>query len=119
MADPELAALPLTTAERSDHVPEMMEELIRRLEGPQEELSDVATDAARKHGKLRYQQGYTIPAGSATCRVSAPRRSRRHLALPEDLPDAGSTLPSFQEHGRFFPPWSREVLPIRDPPSPC
>jgi PAS domain S-box-containing protein len=39
----------------------MMEELIRRLEGPQEELSDVATDAARKHGKVRYQQGYTIP----------------------------------------------------------
>ena len=31
------------------------------MEGPQEELSDVATDAARKHGKLRYQQGYTIP----------------------------------------------------------
>jgi PAS domain S-box-containing protein len=61
MADPELAALPLTQAERSDHVPDMMEELIRRLEGPQEELSDVATDAARKHGKLRYQQGYTIP----------------------------------------------------------
>ena len=61
MQDPELAAIPLTEAERSDHVPEMMEELIRRLEGPQEELSDVATDAARKHGKLRYQQGYTIP----------------------------------------------------------
>jgi PAS domain S-box-containing protein len=61
MAEPELAAIPLTVAERSDHVPEMMEELIRRLEGPQEELSDVATDAARKHGKLRYQQGYTIP----------------------------------------------------------
>ncbi len=39
----------------------MMEELIRRLEGPQEELSDDATEAARKHGKLRYQQGYTIP----------------------------------------------------------
>ena len=61
MQDPELAAIPLTESERSDHVPEMMEELIRRLEGPQEELSDVATDAARKHGKLRYQQGYTIP----------------------------------------------------------
>jgi PAS domain S-box-containing protein len=61
MAEPELAAIPLTEAERSDHVPEMMEELIRRLEGPQEELSDEATDAARKHGKLRYQQGYTIP----------------------------------------------------------
>ena len=61
MADPELAAIPLTEAERSDHVPDMVEELIRRLEGPQEELSDVATDAARKHGKVRYQQGYTIP----------------------------------------------------------
>ncbi len=61
LQDPELAAIPLTEAERSDHIPDMMEELIRRLEGPQEELSDVATDAARKHGKLRYQQGYTIP----------------------------------------------------------
>jgi PAS domain S-box-containing protein len=61
MADPELAALPLTHAERSDHIPAMVEELIRRLEGPQEELSDVATEAARKHGNVRYKQGYTIP----------------------------------------------------------
>jgi PAS domain S-box-containing protein len=61
LADPELAALPLSEAERSDHIPDMMDELIRRLEGPQEELSDEATEAARKHGKLRYQQGYTIP----------------------------------------------------------
>jgi DNA-binding NtrC family response regulator len=35
MQDPELAAIPLSEADRSDHVPEMMEELIRRLEGPQ------------------------------------------------------------------------------------
>jgi ActR/RegA family two-component response regulator/signal transduction histidine kinase len=61
LADPELAAIPLTEEQRSDHVPDMVEELIRRLEGPQEELSDIATEAARKHGKLRYQQGYTIP----------------------------------------------------------
>src|SRR6201999_3934943 len=61
MQDPELAAIPLTHAERSDHVPEMIEELIRRLEGPQETMSDLATDAARKHGRLHYQQGYTIP----------------------------------------------------------
>lgn len=61
MQDPDLAAVPLTEAERSDHIPDMMEELIRRLEGPQEELSEVGTDAARLHGKLRYQQGYTIP----------------------------------------------------------
>jgi PAS domain S-box-containing protein len=61
LKDPELAALPLTEAERSDHVPDMMEELIRRLEDPQSEFSEEATDAARKHGKLRYQQNYVIP----------------------------------------------------------
>jgi PAS domain S-box-containing protein len=61
MSDRELAALPLTEAERSDHIPDMMEELIRRLEGHADEFSEEATDAARKHGKLRYQQNYTIP----------------------------------------------------------
>lgn len=38
-----------------------MEELIRRLAGPQDRFSEEATDAARKHGKVRYQQNYTIP----------------------------------------------------------
>ena len=61
LKDPELAAIPLTPAQRSDHVPAMMEELIRRLEGPLDELSPVATEAARKHGRTRFQQGYTIP----------------------------------------------------------
>jgi PAS domain S-box-containing protein len=61
LKDPELAAIPLTPAERSDHIPEMMEELIGRLEGPQNELSPAATEAARKHGRTRYQQGYSIP----------------------------------------------------------
>jgi PAS domain S-box-containing protein len=61
LKDPELAALPLSEQERSDHVPDMMEELIRRLEGPLSELSPPATEAARKHGKTRYRQGYTIP----------------------------------------------------------
>jgi ActR/RegA family two-component response regulator len=61
LKDPELSALPLTEEERSDHIPDMMEELIRRLKGPQDEFSEEATDAARKHGKVRYQQNYTIP----------------------------------------------------------
>src|ERR1700722_5899045 len=61
LKDPELAAIPLTRAERSDHVPDMMEELIRRLEGPLNELSPAATDAARRHARTRHQQGYTIP----------------------------------------------------------
>jgi PAS domain S-box-containing protein len=58
---PELAAIPLTDDERSDHIPEMMDELTRRLDGPLDQLSDEGTEAARKHGKTRYSQGYTIP----------------------------------------------------------
>jgi ActR/RegA family two-component response regulator/PAS domain-containing protein len=61
LQDPDLAAIPLSHAERSDHVPEMMDELIRRLEGPLDELSAIGTSAARKHGRTRYQQGYSIP----------------------------------------------------------
>src|SRR6202789_4298884 len=57
LKDPELAALPFSEKKRSDHVPDMMEELIRRLEGPLSELSPPATEAARKHGKTRYRQG--------------------------------------------------------------
>jgi PAS domain S-box-containing protein len=61
MGDKELAALKLTKAERTDHVPELLDEIVRRLEGSSDELSPTATEAARKHGKARYQQGYTIP----------------------------------------------------------
>jgi ActR/RegA family two-component response regulator len=58
---PELTAIPLTEEERSDHVPDMLDELIRRLEGSLDQLSDAGMEAARKHGKTRYLQGYTIP----------------------------------------------------------
>ena len=106
MRDPELAAIPLTEPERSDHVPEMMEELVRRLEGPQEELSDVATDAARKHGKVRYQQGYTIP------QILREARMLQHVltatmhenlfgldlsTLVGDILEIGETLQAFAE----------------------
>src|SRR3984885_13480737 len=69
LKDPELAALPLTEEERSDHVPAMVEELIRRLEGPLSELSPPATEAARKHGKTRYRQGFTLPQNLFEARV--------------------------------------------------
>jgi PAS domain S-box-containing protein len=61
MKDVELAALPLTHAQRSDHIPEFIDQLITRLDSGIDELSPVAIEAARKHGKMRYQQGYTIP----------------------------------------------------------
>jgi PAS domain S-box-containing protein len=61
LPDPELAALQLTEAERSDHIPELVENLIYRLDTGTDELGPSGVEAARKHGKLRYQQGYTIP----------------------------------------------------------
>jgi PAS domain S-box-containing protein len=61
LADSELAALPLTEAQRSDHIPELVENLIQRLDTGVDELGPAGVEAARKHGRLRYQQGYTIP----------------------------------------------------------
>ncbi len=59
--DPELAAIPLTSEERMDHLPELLDEVIGRLEEQRDALSAKAAEAARKHGRKRYQQGYTIP----------------------------------------------------------
>ncbi len=61
MNDADLAALQLTEAERSDHVPEIVKELVGRVDGTADELSPAATELARKHGRARYQQGYSIP----------------------------------------------------------
>jgi PAS domain S-box-containing protein len=61
LANPELAALPLSTEERVDHLPRLLDELIGRVQENRQALSEAAQDAARRHGRLRYQQGYTIP----------------------------------------------------------
>lgn len=61
MGNAELAAIPLTEAQRSDHIQGLVAELIRRLDGESDELSAAGVEASRKHGRLRYQQGYTIP----------------------------------------------------------
>ena len=61
LKDCELAALPLTREQRTDHVPDLLGDLISRLELQSDELGSRAVDAARKHGNMRFQQGYTIP----------------------------------------------------------
>ena len=61
LKDAEIAALPLTREERVDHVPELLHHLVARLEQQNIELSSGSTEAARKHGRVRFQQGYTIP----------------------------------------------------------
>lgn len=101
MADPEIEGLPLTEAERSDHIPDILVELTSRLQGPLEELSPAAIEAARKHGKLRYQQGYTIPQILFESRVLQQvlsRTIRENLfnidlsTLVEDVLQIGETL---------------------------
>jgi PAS domain S-box-containing protein len=61
LADPEVAAIPLTREERIDHLPELLGEVIGRMEEQRDTLSAKAAEAARKHGRARYEQGYTIP----------------------------------------------------------
>lgn len=61
MTDEGIAALPLTRAERVDHVPELLRDLVSRLEQHTMDLSAGSVEAARKHGRARFHQGYTIP----------------------------------------------------------
>lgn len=61
LRDKELAAIPLTREERVDHVPVLLDEVIGRMEEQRDVLSAGAVDAAKTHGRTRFQQGYTIP----------------------------------------------------------
>lgn len=69
LADPEVAVIPLTPEERIDHLPELLDEVIGRMEEQRDVLSAKAADAARKHGRTRYQHGYTIPQILSEMRV--------------------------------------------------
>ena len=93
MKDVELAALPLTDAQRSDHIPDFIDQLIVRLDSGIDELSPEAIEAARKHGKTRYQQGFTIPQILFETRVlqhvltSAIRENLLSIDLSTLVPD--------------------------------
>jgi PAS domain S-box-containing protein len=69
LADDELAAIPLTRAQRSDHIPDLLADLIRRLDEGTDALTQAGVESARLHGRLRYQQGYTIPQILSEARV--------------------------------------------------
>ncbi len=55
----ELARVPLPRSARSDHVPQILEEMIHHVDCGERELSRPAADSARLHGRTRLQQGYT------------------------------------------------------------
>lgn len=60
VANPELAAIPLSRADRIDHIPGVLEELIRKVDDC-EDMSEAVARAAAEHGRARNRQGYSIP----------------------------------------------------------
>ncbi len=58
---PELAAIPLSQPQRTDHVPGVLNELIERVEQHSLGISQAAVTAAEQHGATRCKQGYSIP----------------------------------------------------------
>ena len=59
-AHPRLSKVSLTRKQRTGHIPEILRELIRRLQSQERgEPSDAALKAGVKHAKARRQQGYT------------------------------------------------------------
>jgi len=60
-AHPELAAIPLSEQERLDYLDAFLDDLARSVaQTPQSEPSP-ASQAAARHGEVRYGQGYSIP----------------------------------------------------------
>jgi hypothetical protein len=57
--DKELTCIPLSFADRTGHLPNLLADLIHRLRLPQTEKANISIPA-RQHGDLRRQQGYTV-----------------------------------------------------------
>jgi DNA-binding response OmpR family regulator len=58
-ADPELGAIRISDAERSDHVPRVIQQALGIALG--DSLSDQTATAAHDHGIVRKKQGFTVP----------------------------------------------------------
>lgn len=55
----EMAAVKLSRKDRIDHLPELIDELVREQDAAREKAAHA--DAAAKHGKTRREQEYTVP----------------------------------------------------------
>ena len=104
--NPELAAIPLSQTDRIDHVPSVLDELIRRVEASSEDTSQAAVSAAEEHGKARNRQGYSIPQivlearilqHTITSTVQANLLGVELSTLIADLVEIGESLASMLE----------------------
>src|ERR1700730_660199 len=57
---PELTVIDLSYEERTGHLPQLLQDLITRL-GLKENKKSPETTSAHDHGKVRFEQGYTVP----------------------------------------------------------
>jgi len=57
-SDGELSRIVLSTKDRVDHLPGILEELATRVDAERFRSADAAIDAARRHGSVRAQQGF-------------------------------------------------------------
>src|SRR3954464_14615838 len=60
-AHPELAAIPLSEKERLDCLDAFLDDLARSVAQTPESEPSPASEAAARHGEVRYHQGYSIP----------------------------------------------------------
>jgi hypothetical protein len=69
-AEPDLALIPLSREDRCMHLPEMFRDLVIRLRNPLPlGTKALASAAAREHGCLRREQGYTAAMIVAESRI--------------------------------------------------
>jgi DNA-binding response OmpR family regulator len=59
--EPELASVPLTAEQRTGHLSRLLQELVHRLRVPRSLGIKQVSHAAAEHGKVRFQQGYSVP----------------------------------------------------------
>lgn len=57
--DPDIGAIPLSDGDRTDHVPRVLNVILKVSRG--EEISDADKKAAQEHGAARRKQGFTVP----------------------------------------------------------
>jgi DNA-binding response OmpR family regulator len=58
--DPDMQTIPLSRDERIDHLPELIDEIVRTQTAASRDVVGHAKDAAAKHGIQRRQQGYSV-----------------------------------------------------------
>lgn len=68
-ANPELSGISLTRDERIDQFPDVLQEIVERIEEHPEETSKWVLEAATSHGVMRHAQGYTVPMLLVECSI--------------------------------------------------